>query len=114
MAVRAADAGEALVQVAAAEKGRHRPLDDRPPVAVLRLEPLVVDPLERVEIPVHQTPQVGRLRIARAVQRQRLAARGSHDGMGTGPEMVYVKTSKQMYTLRQADVPRDARKGLTA
>ncbi len=92
-AVVAAHPGEALVQVAVAEKGRDRPLDDRPPVAVLRLEPLVVDPLERVEMPVHQAPQVGRLRIARAVQRQRVAARGSHDGRGTGPARVYTPST---------------------
>ena len=38
VAVRAADAGEALVQIAAVEKGRHGALDDRPPEAVLGLE----------------------------------------------------------------------------
>ena len=45
-AVRAANASEALVQVAAGEKGLHAALDDRPPEAVLGLEPFVVDLLE--------------------------------------------------------------------
>ena len=102
VAVATAHAGEIFVQVAAAEKGRDRPLDDEPPVAVLRLEPLVVDPLERVEMPIHPAPQVGRLRIARAVQRQRVAARGSHDGMGTGPTRVYAPSDEPMYPFRQA------------
>jgi hypothetical protein len=45
-AIRAAHAGEALVQVAAAEKGRDRPL--------------VVGPLKGLEVPVHQPLQVGK------------------------------------------------------
>jgi hypothetical protein len=45
-AVRAADAGEALVQIAALEKGRHGALDDRPPVAVLGRKAIVVNLLQ--------------------------------------------------------------------
>ena len=83
VAVRAADAGEALVQVAALEKGRHGALDDRPPEAVLGRKPLVVDLLEGLEMLVQQPPQVGGLRIAGAVQRQRLDTRRRHDRKGS-------------------------------
>ena len=67
LAVRAADTREALMQVAALEKGVDGALDDRPPEAVLGLKLLVIDLLEGLEMPVHQAPQVGSLRIARAV-----------------------------------------------
>ena len=67
-AVGAAHAGEALVQIAALEKGRHGALHDRPPEAVLGLEALVVDLLEGLEMAVHHAPQAGRLRIAWAVE----------------------------------------------
>jgi hypothetical protein len=55
-AVAAADAGEAALQIAALQKGRHAALDDRPPEAVLGLIPLVVDLLERREMLVEQLP----------------------------------------------------------
>jgi len=35
LAVWAADAGEALVQIAALEKGRHGAIDNRPPESVM-------------------------------------------------------------------------------
>ena len=75
VAVRAADAGEALVQIAALEKSRRATRNDRAPEAVLGLKPLVVDLLEGLEMLVQQTPQFGGLRIAATVQRQRLDTR---------------------------------------
>ncbi len=77
-AVGAADAGEALVQIAALEKRRHGPLDDRPPEAVLGREALLVDLLEGLEMPVEHLPQAGRPRIAWAVERQGLDAGRRH------------------------------------
>ena len=84
----ATDPGEAFVEVAAAEIGHDRPLDNRPPIAVLRLEPLVVDLLERVEVAVHQAPQVGGLGIAGPVQGQRVDAVGGHDQKRSQPRIV--------------------------
>jgi hypothetical protein len=72
VAVRAADSGETLVQIAALQEGRHGALDDRPPETILGLKSLVVDLLEGGEMPVQQAPQVGCLRIAWAVEGQRL------------------------------------------
>ena len=46
LAVRTPNSGEAFLQIAALEKGRHRLFDDRPPVAILGLIALVVDLLE--------------------------------------------------------------------
>ena len=90
VAVGTADAGEALVQVAALEEGLHAVLDDRAPEAVLGRKPLVVDLLEGVEMLVQQSPQIGGLRIADhrsalvpAVQRQRLDTRGRHSRNGS-------------------------------
>jgi len=76
LAVGAANSGEALLQIAALQKGRHRLLDDRPPVTVLGLITLVVDLLEGVEMFIEQAPQVGGLGIARAVERTRLDTSG--------------------------------------
>jgi hypothetical protein len=70
--------GSALVQVAALEEGLHAVLDDRAPEAVLGRKPLVVDLLEGVEVLVQQPPQIGGLRIAGAIQRQRLDTRRCH------------------------------------
>jgi hypothetical protein len=81
LAVRAADAGEALVQIAALEKGPHGALDDRAPEAVLGRKPLVVDLLEGLEMLVQQPPQVGGLGIARAVQR---GSSSTHAAVMTG------------------------------
>ena len=57
-AVRAADAGEALVQVAARRKAA---TDARPPAARSRTWPEIAPrrPSEGLEMPVHQPPQVG-------------------------------------------------------
>jgi len=79
LAVPTADASETLVKIAAPEKGPHRALDDRPPVAVLGLKAILVDLLERVKMLVHQTPQVGGLRIPRTVHSQRLDTRQPHE-----------------------------------
>jgi hypothetical protein len=51
--------GEALLQVAALQKGRHAALDDRAPEAILGGKPLVIDLLEWLEMLVQQPPQVG-------------------------------------------------------
>jgi len=101
-AIAAANAGEALVQIAAAEKGRYRPLDDRPPEAVLFGEPPVVDAAESVEMPVQQLPQAGLARIARTVGRQRLDAR-RHGENRTGLVIVYALPLDHTYTSCQAD-----------
>ena len=85
-AATAADAGEAVVQVATVQKGPHGALDGWPPEAVFGLKPLVVDPLEGREILVHQLPQAGGTRIAGMVERQRLDRRGDHDGKGSGAD----------------------------
>ena len=103
-AVRAADAGEALVQIAALEKGRHGALDDRPPEAVLGLESLVVDLLEGRKPLVHQRPQAGGLRIAWTVQRQGLDTRGGHGRQGSGPGIVYTLSLEPLIPSRQAGV----------
>ena len=103
VAVRAADPGEALVQVAALAE---RPSRERSTIGrqkpYLACKPLVVDLLEGVEMLVQQPPQVGGLGIAGAVQRQRLDTRGRHGRKGTGPGMVYAISLEHMYTSRQA------------
>jgi hypothetical protein len=67
LAVGTADAGEALVQITALEKGRHGALDDRPPEAVLGLKTFVVESLEGLKMLVHQAPQMRGEWIAGAV-----------------------------------------------
>ena len=79
-----ADAGEVLLQVAALQKGPHRALDDRASEAILGGKPLVIDLLEWLETPLQQSPQVGGIRIAGAVQGQGFDTRGDHDRKGTG------------------------------
>jgi len=64
LAVRAANPGKALCEIPTLEKALHRALDDRPPVAVLGLKPLVVDLLEGLKLFVDQTPQIRCVRIA--------------------------------------------------
>ena len=67
LAVWAAHSSKALLQIAAFEKGRHRALDDRAPVAVFGLKTFVVDLLEGLKMLVDQAPQVRVLRIAWSV-----------------------------------------------
>ena len=62
--VRATNSSKTFMQIAALEIGCHRLFNDRSPVAILGLVPLVVNLLKRVEMLVDQTPQVGGLRIA--------------------------------------------------
>lgn len=101
-AIRAADAGEALVQVAAPEKGVHRAFDDRAPEAILGRKPLVIDLLEGVKMLIQQPPQIGGLGVTGAVQRQWGDTRGGHDTQGTGPVLVYATPLDYMYTFCQA------------
>ena len=53
----AADAGEALLQIAAGEELLDGPFDDGAPEAVALLVAVVVDALELVEVPIEQLPQ---------------------------------------------------------
>jgi hypothetical protein len=108
VAVGAADAGEAFVQVAALQKSLRRALDDRAPETVLGRKPLVIDLLEGLEMLLQQPPQVGGMGVTGAVQRQRLDTRGGHDRQGTGPEVVYATPLDQMYTSCQAARPSPA------
>ena len=86
VAVRAADAGEALLQVAALQKCLHRAFDDRAPEAILSRKPLVIDLLEGLEMLIQQPPQVGGLGIAGPVQGQRGDTRGGHDRQQPVPD----------------------------
>jgi hypothetical protein len=79
MAVRAADARETFLQIAALEKGGHAAVDHRPPEAVLGLKLLVVGLLEGVKMLVDQAPQIGGLRIAWTVQRGRFGTWHNHE-----------------------------------
>ena len=92
-AIRAAGAGEALLQVAALQKGRHAALDDGTPESVLGRKPLVVDLLEGLEMLVQQPPQVGGLGTTGAVQRQGLDTRSDQGKKRTGSGMVYTSGS---------------------
>jgi hypothetical protein len=101
LAIRATNAGEALVQIPTLVKGGHRALDDGPPESVLGLKPLVVDLLEGLKMLVDQAPQVGGLRVAWTVEGQRCDTRWRHDRQGRkgrGPVIVYVLSLDQMYT----------------
>ena len=107
-AVGAADAGEALMQIAALEEGRYAVFDDGAPEAVLGRKPLVVDLLEGLEMLVQQPPQVGGMGVTGPVQRQRLDTRGGHDRQGTGPGLVYATPLDQMCTSCQEGRPSPA------
>jgi hypothetical protein len=78
-AVGTADASKALFQITAFKKGSYRALDDGPPESVLGLKALVIHLPEEVKMLIDQSPQVGGLGIAWAVEWQRLAAGKSHD-----------------------------------
>ena len=56
LAVRAANSGEAFLQISTLEKGCDGALDDRPPEAVLGLKAFVIDLLEGLKMLIHQTP----------------------------------------------------------
>lgn len=81
-AVGAAHAGEAFLQIAAPQKRGHRLLDDGAPETVLGLIALIVDLLEGVKMLVEQTPQVGGLGIAWAVEKSGLDTSGGHRRKG--------------------------------
>ena len=102
-AVRASHAGDAFVQIAALEKSGHGALDQRPPEAVPSLKTLVVDLLECRKMLIHQAPQVGGVRIAWTVKRQRLDTRGHHGRNGNRPEIVYTLSLDPMYTSCQPE-----------
>ena len=110
LAVAAADAGEAFVQVAALQKRGHAALDDRPPETILGLIPLVVDLHEGREMAVQQSPQVGGVRIAGTVQRRRLGGR-DHDGK-SGRAIVYTLSLEHPYRIRQPRVDAQKSNGL--
>ena len=67
-AVGATHPGKTFFEIPALEECGHGPLDDRTPEAVLGLKMLIVVLLERVEMLINQTPQVGCTRIAWLVQ----------------------------------------------
>jgi len=104
LAVRAADSGEALVQVAALQKGGHAALDDRPPETVLGSITLVVDLRKGGEMAVQQTPQLRRVWIARTVKGRRLGRR--HDRKEGEQVTVYTLSLERLPTSCQ---PRTAR-----
>jgi hypothetical protein len=91
------------MQIAALEIGCHRLLNDRSPVAVLGLVPLVINLLKRVKILVDQTPQVGGLRIARVVEYRRFDTRRSHEKNALSSPMVANRTTPSPSTLSVAD-----------
>ena len=76
--VGAANSGKPFLQIATFEKGCHRLLDDRPPVAILDLKAFIVDLVEGVKVLVDQTPQIGGLRITWTAERRQLEAGLSH------------------------------------
>lgn len=68
LAVRAAHASKALVEIPTPEEGRHGACYDGTPESVFGLKTLVIDLLEGLEMLVHHTPQIRGLRIAWTVQ----------------------------------------------
>jgi len=79
LAVRAANSGEAFLQIATLQKGSHGAVQQRSPEAVLGLKLLVVDLAEAVKMLVQQPPQIGGARIARPIQGGRFGAHKRHD-----------------------------------
>jgi hypothetical protein len=84
LALPAANACKALLEIAALEKSLHGAVYDGPPVPVLGRKPLVVDLLKGGKMPVHQAPQIRGLRIAWTIEAQRLDTR-RQDGHGSPP-----------------------------
>jgi hypothetical protein len=78
LVVTAANSRIPFLQIAALEKGGHRLLDDRHPVAIPGLIAFVGDPPKGVTMLTEQSPQVGGLRIAWAVERPGLDTSGDH------------------------------------
>ena len=78
LALRAPDARKALVQITTLKVGVYRFADLWAPEAVLGGKPVVIDPLELVEMPVQQLPQRGCRVVARTVQRPWLKAGSTH------------------------------------
>ena len=85
LALPAANASKALLEIAAPQKGGHGTFHDGPPIAILGRKPLVVDLLEGLEMLVHQTPQIRGLRITWTVQAQRLDTGRRRDEHGSPP-----------------------------
>ena len=83
-AVGTANTSKTFFQITALEKGSHGAVDDRSPEAVLGLKPLIIDLPEGVKMLIDQSPQVGGMGIAWAVQWQRLAAMTSPIQAGGG------------------------------
>jgi hypothetical protein len=75
----AANAGEASMQIAAFEKLAHHLADDGAPAAVLLLIPVIVDPLELLEIVFDQRIQGIRARIVRLVNGCRCVLHALHN-----------------------------------
>ena len=99
----ATNSGKTCMQIAALEIGCHRLLDDRSPVAVLGLVPLVVNLLKRVKMLVDQTPQVGGLRIPWAVENRRFGTRRCHENSALSSPMVANRTGTKTMIPSVAD-----------
>ena len=79
-------------------------LDDRPPETILGLITLLVNLLEGGEMLVHHAPQVRCLRVAWAVERQRLGRCGRHERKRPGPS-----GSERTITRTQVQIPSSER-----
>ena len=79
MAVGTADASKTFREITTRNKSGHAAVDDGSPETVLGLKALVIPLPEGVKMLIDQSPQVGGLGIAWAVQWQRLAAGKRHD-----------------------------------
>ena len=79
MAVGTADASKTFREITTSKKSGHAAVDDGSPKAVLGLKALVIPLPEGVKMLIDQSPQVGGLGIAWAVQWQRLTAGKRHD-----------------------------------
>ena len=66
--IRTAHPRKSLPQISAFKKLVDSSADDRPPKTISGLEPLVVNPLERVKMVTHQSEKGRNLRIAGPVQ----------------------------------------------
>ena len=98
LAVGTAHAGKPLLQITALEKGGHGLLDDRPPETLLGLIAFVVDLLKEVPVFSEQTPQVGGLGIAWAVERSGLDTGGGHgrERVVNACTCIYMRTHERL------------------